>query len=275
VNGCESQTKNYENGEKEISKKETDSVESSKLYVCDYLGETPPGDIPVKFAPGLISTGVDESCFDISSSGKEMIFNREGKIYLLTYNRRSSTWSEPEVLFPGGENSFSPDGKIICFNSRESFPGAKVALNVWISDKKANEWGEPFHLNEHIINQTVHALSVAENGNVYASGIIKLEYKNDTYQIAKKLSPDIKGAHPFIAPDESHIIFDKPSPTSRAADLYVVFRNSDDTWNEPVRLNDKINSKQQETNAFITPDGRYMFFTRRFDIYWVRADFLK
>jgi hypothetical protein len=40
-------------------------------------------------------------------------------------------------------------------------------------------------------------------------------------------------------------------------------------------LGENINTPALETNAFITPDGKYMFFTRSFDIYWVKADFLK
>jgi len=45
-------------------------------------------------------------------------------------------------------------------------------------------------------------------------------------------------------------------------------------WTDPVRLGDKINTMALETNAFVTPDGKYMFFTRKFDIYWVEAKFI-
>ena len=100
---------------------EVDSQQASS-FVCDYMGQEPPGDIPVKFAPGIISTKVDESCFEISISGKEIVFNREGQIYTLK-QEANSIWSKPASLsFPGGETSFSTDGTKIYFNSRASFP---------------------------------------------------------------------------------------------------------------------------------------------------------
>jgi len=99
-------------------------------FQCNYLGQKPPGDVPVEFAPGIVSTKPDDSCLEISISGKEIIFTRDGKIYHIVQNEQG-IWNEPKALsFPGGETSFSSDGAKIYFNSRVSFPGAKVALNV-------------------------------------------------------------------------------------------------------------------------------------------------
>ena len=110
---------------------------------------------------------------------------------------------------------------------------------------------------------------------MYASGIIRLKFIDGKYQPPERLMPEIKGTRPFIAADESFMIFDRrPSTLGNPADLFITFRNSDDTWTEPVRLGDKINTSALETNAFVTPDEKFMFFTRKFDIYWVKADFI-
>jgi hypothetical protein len=256
----------------EITK--TDSQEKS-LFECDYLGQELPGDIPIKFAPGIVSTGDDDSCFEISLSGEEIVFTREGKIYVIKQDQ-NGVWSSPYPLpFSGGEPSFSKDGKKIYFNSRDNFPGAKVPLNVWVAQKSNNQWEKPSPLGEPVTNQTVHAPTIAGNGNIYASGIIRLKVFDGNYLLPEQLNPAIEGHHPFIAADESFLIFDKrPSIQGNPADLYITFRNSDDTWTNPVRLDDNINTSALETNAFVTPDGKYMFFTRRFDIYWVKADFI-
>ena len=71
------------------------------------------------------------------------------------------------------------------------------------------------------------------------------------------------------------MIFDRrPSSGGNPADLYITFRNSNDIWTEPVSLGEEINTSALETNAFVTPDEKYMFFTRKFDVYWVKADFI-
>jgi hypothetical protein len=252
-----------------------DGHQEKPTFTCDYLGQELPGNIPVKFAPRIVSTDDDDSCFEISSTGKEIVFTREGKIYLLELGQ-NGVWSSPTPLpFSGGETSFSKDGKRIYFNSRDHFPGSKVPLNVWVSLKLNDSWDKPSPLGETVTNQTVHAPSVAGNGNIYASGIIRLKFIDGKYQPPEQLRPDIKGSHPFISADESFMIFDKrPMIEGNPADLYIAFRNSDDIWANPIRLGEQINTSAMETNAFVTPDGKYMFFTRKFDVYWVKADFI-
>ena len=38
-----------------------DGNQEKSPFTCDYLGQELPGDIPVKFAPGIISTDDDDS----------------------------------------------------------------------------------------------------------------------------------------------------------------------------------------------------------------------
>ena len=249
----------------------------SKSFACDYLGQAPPGDIPIKFAPGIVSTDDDDSCLEISVSGDEIVFSREMKIYVIKRDQ-NGVWGSPAPLpFSGGEPSLSKDGKKIYFNSRDHFPGAKVPLNVWVTQKSNDDrWDKPSPLGQPVTNQTVHAPSVAGNGNIYASGIIRLKFIDSKYLKPEPLTPAITGYHPFIAADESFLIFDKrPRIEGNPADLFITFQRPDDTWTEPVRLNENINTSAMETNASVTPDGKYMFFTRKFDVYWVSADFIQ
>jgi hypothetical protein len=282
VSTCSSNNNNYQDDKTQENIQNSKPSEQTKidtqkksLFECDYLGQEIPGDIPLKFAPGIVSTDDDDSCFEISASGKEIVFSREMKIYVIKKDQ-NMVWSSPTPLpFSGGETSFSKDGKKIYFNSRDNFPGAKIPENVWVTQKLNDRWDKPFPLGEPVTNQTVHAPSVAGNGNIYASGIIRLKFIDSKYQPPEQLRPAIKGHHPFISADESYMIFDKrPMIEGNPADLYITFRNSDDTWTEPVRLGEQINTSAMEGNAFVTPDGKYMFFTRKFDVYWVKADFI-
>jgi hypothetical protein len=282
VSTCSSNNNNYQDDKTQENIQNSKPSEQTKidtqkksLFECDYLGQEIPGDIPLKFAPGIVSTDDDDSCFEISASGKEIVFSREMKIYVIKKDQ-NMVWSSPTPLpFSGGETSFSKDGKKIYFNSRDNFPGAKIPENVWVTQKLNDRWDKPFPLGEPVTNQTVHAPSVAGNGNIYASGIIRLKFIDSKYQPPEQFRPAIKGHHPFISADESYMIFDKrPMIEGNPADLYITFRNSDDTWTEPVRLGEQINTSAMEGNAFVTPDGKYMFFTRKFDVYWVKADFI-
>ena len=51
-----------------------------------YLGQKQPGDSPILFAPGIISTDEDEYAFEISCSGDEMLFVRNNHIMLVSRN---------------------------------------------------------------------------------------------------------------------------------------------------------------------------------------------
>jgi hypothetical protein len=79
------------------------------------------------------------------------------------------------------------------------------------------------------------------------------------------------GIHPFIAPDESFVIFDAARSGGQGGegDLYVCFRKSDGSWGDAVNLGDAVNSKGTNSCAALSPDGKYLFFTKHRDLYWV------
>jgi Tol biopolymer transport system component len=52
-------------------------------------------------------------------------------------------------------------------------------------------------------------------------------------------------------------------------DLYVAFRANDGTWSSSKKLNNEINTSAFEFAPNVSPDGKYLFFTRDDTIYWV------
>jgi hypothetical protein len=89
--------------------------------------------------------------------------------------------------------------------------------------------------------------------------------------------------HPGVAPDGSFLVFYSIEPGARGGtptDLYLTLRRPDDTWTKPQRMGPGINTGYHEIGARISPDKKYMFFTRSTgwnlnsytdtsDIYWV------
>jgi hypothetical protein len=89
----------------------------------------------------------------------------------------------------------------------------------------------------------------------------------------------------FVAPDESYMVFSSRRPPSAGrGDLFVSFRRENGEWGEPVHLGDVINTGAHEFCPMVTPDGRYLFFSRLHgdswetatggDVYWVDARIL-
>lgn len=90
----------------------------------------------------------------------------------------------------------------------------------------------------------------------------------------------------FVSPDESYLIVTSRRPGGFGeGDLYISFRDGDGGWSEPVNLGETINSVQLDFCPMVTPDGKYLFFSRRWgatwddttrcEIYWVDARVLE
>ncbi len=80
---------------------------------------------------------------------------------------------------------------------------------------------------------------------------------------------------PFIAPDESYLLFSSDRNTGRQS-LFISFRRSDGSWTEAHGLGEAINSQKGERFPYVSPDGKYLFFTRwhgrdNEDIMWVSS----
>jgi len=94
---------------------------------------------------------------------------------------------------------------------------------------------------------------------------------------------NLKGCYPGIAPDASFMVFYSIRPgalSGTETDLYLTLRRPDGTWTKPRNMGPRINSGYYEFGARISPDKKYMFFTRSngwyensnrdtSDIYWV------
>ena len=94
---------------------------------------------------------------------------------------------------------------------------------------------------------------------------------------------NLRGCHPGIAPDESFMVFYSIRPGAQPGtetDLYITLRRPDGTWTKPRNMGPRINTGYYEFGARISPDKKYMFFTRstgwnlglfrdKGDIYWV------
>jgi hypothetical protein len=100
----------------------------------------------------------------------------------------------------------------------------------------------------------------------------------------KPLSKEINAgkwtAHPFIAPDESYIIWDSEREGGYGdSDMYISFRQPDDSWGAAINFGDKINTDGEDGGGYVTPDGKYLSYCPRctppYDRMWVDAQIIE
>jgi hypothetical protein len=239
-----------------------------------YLGQNPPGMTPELFAPEIIKTEFRQAAGVFSPNLKEFYFRRRGGVYknnaLVVVKLENNKWTESLIENRAGEPFISQDGKTLHLGKR-------------YREQTASGWSEKKSLGAPFDKFRIMRLTVSANDTYYfdeASESGPLRYSrlvNGKYEEPKTLKIEDIGdwnAHPYIAPDESYIIWD--DQRNGNADLYISFREKDGSWGPSINLGDTINSKFAEAYGSITPDGKYFFFHRgyerdRADIFWVDA----
>ncbi|MDT0608157.1 hypothetical protein [Croceitalea rosinachiae] len=241
-----------------------------------YLGQKPPGLIPELFAPDIIQTEHREAAAALTPDLKEFYFRRRGGIHknntLVVVEYKNNTWVESVVPPRAGEPFLSLDGKMLHLGNK-------------YRERTNSGWSEVKSLDAPFKDIRIMRLTAASNGTYYfdeASETGPIRYSrliNGIHEEPKMLDIDLGqwNAHPFIAPDESFLIWDDQRESGYGkADLYISFRQKDGSWCRAINLGDKINTEFGEAYGSVSPDGKYFFFHRSFggdtgDIFWVDA----
>ena len=263
-----------------------DAGEKWPVLKGPYLGQKPPGLTPEIFASGIISTNMNAAKIAFSPDGQRMAFtlmNYNHSFYALVFVRqKNGVWSKPEVApFSGryhdGEPHFSLDGTRLFFNSNRPLEGQEPRkdFDIWVVQGNKSGWGMPVNLGPPV-NSDKNEVNpaVSQNGNLYfSSNRDGGKGKNDIYLSklidGKYAEPENLGdavntsffeSGPYIAPDESYIIFNRyRSPTGNG--LHISFRTDDGSWSKAVNMGETINKENNGFHGFVSPDGKYLFFT--------------
>jgi hypothetical protein len=261
------------------------------------LGQKPPGMIPEIFAPGIVSRDEFKD-YGITFSKKNdlMLFtcdsvgSNKHNIFFCTIEK--GVWTEPKPIPFSynqsiGEPVFSSISDKIFYaqdimnaaNEREPF--------LYFTRKKENGWALPQPIMPGLF------ASEANDGTLYFTNVTKGEKPLEKADIMKSefigekyLKPEIvKGNinteynefHPFIASDESFMIFDSNRPRGFGGyDIYISFKDAENKWGVPINFGNRINSSEFDGVATLSSDGKYIFYTHNHqDIYWVSAKIIE
>jgi len=264
-----------------------------------YLGQTPPGSTAQVFAPGLICDTrphQGEAWGTFSVDGNTFCFSRFGYVYI-TENTNQG-WTMPKriksIPYKAGVCCLSPDANSVFFMYSYD-PSKRYSLHR--CTRTSQGWSLPHELGPPFSDSGAFGgFSVAADNSIYFWGL-KGPYERGGFWVAPfvdntwlrainfrvDVEGNLTGRHPGIAPDKSFIVFYSIRPGAQRGtetDLYLTLRRPDGTWTKPRNMGPRINSGYHESAPSISPDKKYMFFTRAngwwensyrdtSDIYWV------
>jgi hypothetical protein len=269
----------------------TDSKSDSKTEFPTlegpYMGQTPPGLLAEPFAQDIISKDGWELEGVFAPGMKEFYFTldratdaKKFEPTVIGFRQKNNIWKK-YVEFPRtGEIVFSPDGK-------------RMHMAKSYQDRIGDGWSESKSLGPMFDRKDFGIMRLSASAQYsyvfddYLSSKMRISMlKNGTRQAPEFLNKDINSgkwtAHPFIAPDESYLIWDSEREGGYGdTDLYISFKQKDGSWGPAINMGDKVNSDKADFYASVTPDGKYILFNRtvnkkplNIDVYWVDAQII-
>ncbi|HSG28555.1 MAG TPA: ankyrin repeat domain-containing protein [Candidatus Krumholzibacterium sp.] len=274
----------------------------------EYLGQKEPGSRPEPFASGiLLNMHRPHGSIAFSPDGKEiywtaaLIFGQFQKIW--TTRRHDGRWSAPEAVslpdgYTYGGPAVSPDGKRLLFDAMRSAQADAGGRDhdIWFREMGQGGWsdvirpGTPLNSDRSELGPSVslsgdlYFYSYNIEGGFGSIDIYCSKLTKDGYQKPENLGGSINTDQaetlPFIAPDESYLLFSSMRPGGYGDfDLYVSYRRNDGTWSKARNLGDTINTPARESVSVVSPDGKYLFFMSRRsgigEFYWVDAGIIE
>jgi len=230
-----------------------------------YFGENPPGLIPKLFAPEIVSP---EGLFEggvFSPDMKEFYFTRKNGKYknrtFFVIRYENDSWgheTETDIKWP----QFSEDGNTI-YGGKE------------YRERTNTGWSEPKSQGEFLKDQA-HGISLSSKGTYYfgfnekeGRGYGSIRYsrlidgkRENPVKMSKEINTGRWIAHPYIAPDESYLMWDGEREGGHGgSEIYISFRAKDGSWLPAMNMGDKINTSSDESSPRVTHDGKYLFFS--------------
>jgi len=267
--------------------KNQDSKDRDLPIIRDrYFGQNSPSLTPKLFAPGIISIdGRFESAVSFSPDLDEIYFSAyaKGENTAIYFSKlEDNKWSPiKKANFTKGKKQsemhpfVSPNGKRIYFTAMDS---SFVDERIWYVTRTVDSWSDAIALDSPINNGVVFAPNQAKNGDLFYTEIsersIKTNYapnKNGKYLEVQEVEIGF-GHHACISPNQDYLLVtgqNQEDENRKDNDIYVYFKKQDNRWTQPINLGSTINSDFNEVSPRITPNGKYMFFVRHKNLYWV------
>ncbi|GAA4390916.1 hypothetical protein [Hymenobacter koreensis] len=222
------------------------SVTSSLLVLpsCTRLPASTSAGLPPDFASltadeaeligaGTLSTTANEYNPSLTPDGRTLVFARSQPDFkdahiLVAQRQRNGEWSAPQALpftsprYSDSDPTFAPDGRTLYFTSDRPAPGrdsTRHDLDLWQVSWNGRQWGQPAHLGT-----------------------------------------TLNGKGPELGPcfHEGYLYFSAARRSGHGGlDVYRA-RQEDAGFGAPENLGPSVNTAASESDAELTPDGRWL-----------------
>ncbi len=266
-----------------------------------YFGQTPPGETPVLFAPDILtSLSAFAGAPTFSPDGTKCFVSVGAADYSTPATLYYSEWANnawrPFVKAPfvldfnsSCESVFSADGHTVTFTGKKT---SAESTDFWTVDFTAQGWSTPVRMPAPInsganewrgstmTDGTMYFGSERDRPGMYQ--VYKAYRDSGRQLVVEKLGSPINmnalEGDPCVAPDGHFLIFCS-GRNGNSTDLFVSFNTGKGGWGTPINLGEAFNSGNDEYGAYLTHDGKYLFFTRHTPqgdgTYWVATSAVK
>ncbi|VAW33419.1 OmpA/MotB domain protein [hydrothermal vent metagenome] len=279
-----------------------------------YLDQKPPDITPKLFAPSIVNTDDIEINTVFNFSFTEMFFTRiiDGSFVIHHSELSGGNWTTPQPIQMYTDQdaesvaidpSITQDGNTMYFlgiSPEERANGSKP--NIYKSHKKEGKWqiaskvGYPISTDEYAESYPV----VVADGSLYFTSdrpdslgkrdIYRAQYIGDgkfdkPVNIGSEVNSEKGERSTYVSPDESYLI---TANTYTDEGGFAVSFKKNNKWQTPIYfdLGETLVKDWIYYCPYMTPDGKYFFFSRRYsnppdsgwkgvtkgEVYWVNAD---
>jgi len=256
-----------------------------------YMGQEPPGLVPKVFAPGRVSLpNRYENDICLSKDGRECYFTVRNagwsvcQIYETHYS--NGQWTTPVVASFSDGRSLTPsleDNDQSCYFGRNN--------HIWKARRLAQGWSKPEAVPAPISSaQNDWSCRISSLGNAWICSwrtggvgqcdLWRVRFSDGQFTEAvdlRGLNTSASDCLPAPGPNEEYVIWNSDRAGGfGGVDLYVSLADGRGGWTPPRNLGPIINSSKNDGAPYLSPDHRYLFFSREAsgdsDIYWVRVE---
>lgn len=222
-----------------VSGQQSNDTIIDTTYQGEYLGLNFPDTVPEIFAPKLISGKGRLHCFPSFSVDNKEIYWLILPPKIMTIKEVNGKWTNPELAaFSTSRNTQAPFvayDNTIYFSS--SRQGGQGSLDIWYATKIDSSYGEPINIGDKInTGKTESHPTVSKNRTIFYTGTVQGKRYN-------------KGIY------------------------YSFYENGE--WSEPVDLSLKMNFNGSSKFPYVSPDGKFLFFSSGENIYWIDSKILQ
>ncbi len=279
-----------------------------------YLGQKPPGTLPELFAPSIVNTDEIEINTVFNSSLTEVFFTRIIDESFVIHHAEliNGSWTAPQPIQMYSDRdsksvaidpSTTRDGNTMYFlgiNPEDYSNDNKP--DIYRSHKIEGQWQTASKV-EYPVSTDEYAESypvVVADGSLYFQSDRPGGFgKRDTYRaqylgdgkfdtpvnLGSEVNSEESARSTYVSPDEKFLI--TSGTYSEEKGFYISFKVND-KWQNAVHISfgKPFNEEWSYFCPYMSPDGRYFFFSRRYsnppgggwkevtkgEVYWVNVD---